>query len=90
MRTVGLFEAKTHLNEYVARAKAVEEVIIMRYNKPVVKIVPLKVKSAPQKTPEFVQRVFHSGGFLADLAKANELLAELDNAEYLSKVKRGV
>lgn len=90
MRAVGLFEAKTHLNEYVARAEAGEEVIIMWHNKPVTIIVPLKAKPAPQKTPKFVQRVFHSGGFLVDLAKVNELIAELDNAENLSKVKRGV
>lgn len=90
MRAVGLLEAITHLSEYVAIAEVVEEVIIMRHNKPAVKIVPLKAKPAPQKTPEFVQRVFHSGGFLVDLAKANELIAELDKAEYLSKVKRGV
>jgi prevent-host-death family protein len=40
MEAVGLFEAKTHLSEYVARAEAGEEVIIMRHNKPVAKIVP--------------------------------------------------
>jgi len=41
MEAVGLFEAKTHLSEYVARAEAGEEVIIMRHNKPVAKIVPI-------------------------------------------------
>ncbi|HYF19815.1 MAG TPA: type II toxin-antitoxin system prevent-host-death family antitoxin [Ramlibacter sp.] len=41
MEAVGLFEAKTHLSEYVARAEAGEEVVIMRHNKPVAKIVPL-------------------------------------------------
>ena len=40
MEAVGLFEAKTHLSEIVARAEAGEEVIIMRHNKPVAKIVP--------------------------------------------------
>jgi prevent-host-death family protein len=41
MTAVGLFEAKTHLSEYVARAEAGEEVVIMRHNKPVAKIVPI-------------------------------------------------
>ena len=41
---VGLFEAKTHLSEYVARAERGEEVIITRHNKPVAKIVPLHAK----------------------------------------------
>jgi prevent-host-death family protein len=39
--TVGLFEAKTHLSELVARAEAGEEVIITRHNKPVAKLVPV-------------------------------------------------
>jgi prevent-host-death family protein len=91
MHAVGLFEAKTHLSEYVARAEAGEEVIIMRHNKPVAKIVPLNAATVvqPRAVPRFVQRVFHSGGFLVDLTKANELIAGLDNEEYLAKVKRG-
>jgi prevent-host-death family protein len=40
--TVGLFEAKTHLSELVARAEAGEEVIITRHNKPVARIVPMQ------------------------------------------------
>ncbi len=40
METIGLFEAKTHLSEYVARAEAGEELIITRHNKPVAMIVP--------------------------------------------------
>jgi prevent-host-death family protein len=45
-QTIGLFEAKTHLSELVARAEAGDEVIITRHNKPVAKIVP--VADAPQ------------------------------------------
>jgi prevent-host-death family protein len=41
METVGLFEAKTHLSELVARAERGEEVIITRHNKPVAKLVPI-------------------------------------------------
>ena len=44
---VGLFEAKTHLSEYVARAEKGEEVIITRHNKPVAKIVPISSAPAP-------------------------------------------
>ena len=44
--TIGLFEAKTHLSELVARAERGGEVIITRHNKPVAKIVP--VKDVPQ------------------------------------------
>lgn len=43
MDQVGLFEAKTHLSELVARAEAGEEVVITRHNKPVAKIVRFEV-----------------------------------------------
>jgi prevent-host-death family protein len=39
--TVGLFEAKTHFSELVARAEAGQEVIITRHNKPVAKLGPV-------------------------------------------------
>jgi prevent-host-death family protein len=41
METVGLFEAKTHLSELIARAERGEEVVITRHNKPVAKLVPI-------------------------------------------------
>ncbi len=37
---MGLFEAKTHLSEVVARVEAGDEVVITRHNKPVARIVP--------------------------------------------------
>lgn len=43
---MGLFEAKTHLSELVARAEQGEEVVITRHNKPVAKIVPFSGVSA--------------------------------------------
>jgi prevent-host-death family protein len=41
METVGLFEAKTHLSELIARVEAGDEVIITRHNKPVARLVPV-------------------------------------------------
>jgi prevent-host-death family protein len=91
MQTVGLFDAKTHLSEYVARAEAGEEVIITRHNRPVAKIVPLNaVAAAPtREIPRFVQRVFHCGGALVDLTKANQLAGELEDEDILAKMRRG-
>lgn len=83
MQTVGLFDAKTHLSEYVARAEAGEEVIIMRHNKPVAKIVSLNAKPVAVEIPKYVQRVFHTGDFLVDVTKASQLAGELDNIEFL-------
>lgn len=39
--SIGLFEAKTHFSELVARAEQGEEVVITRHNKPVARIVPM-------------------------------------------------
>lgn len=85
MHTVGLFEAKTHLSEYVSRAEAGEEVIITRHNKPVAKIVSLSAVVAPpaREIPRFIQRTFDMGVPLVDLTKANQLVAELDNIEFV-------
>lgn len=91
MHTVGLFDAKTHLSEYIARAEAGEEVIITRHNKPVAKIVPLNSRPVPppKAIPPFVQRVFSSGGFLVDVTKANQLAGELEDEEIIAKMRRG-
>jgi prevent-host-death family protein len=48
METVGLFEAKTHLSELIARAERGEEVIITRHNKPVAKLVPITTEISPE------------------------------------------
>jgi prevent-host-death family protein len=42
MHSIGLFEAKTHLSELIARAEKGEEVVITRHNKPVAKLVPVQ------------------------------------------------
>jgi len=41
VESIGLFEAKTHLSELIARAERGEEVVITRHNKPVAKLVPM-------------------------------------------------
>ncbi len=41
MESIGLFEAKTHLSELIARAERGEEVVITRHNKPVARLVPM-------------------------------------------------
>ena len=48
MESIGLFEAKTHLSELIARAERGEEVIITRHNKPVAKLVPMPVSLPDQ------------------------------------------
>ena len=88
MQAVGLFEAKTHLSEYVARAEAGEEVIIMRHNKPVAKIVPLNARPAPLEIPKFKQRTFNMGPLLVSETNMNHLAAELDNQDFIELTAR--
>jgi prevent-host-death family protein len=47
-QTMGLFEAKTHLSELVARVEAGDEVVITRHNKPVAKLVPITTEISPE------------------------------------------
>ena len=78
--TVGLFEAKTRLSEYVARAERGEEVIITRHNKPVARIVPMTAEA-----PRFVQRTFHMGlPQQPDAGQPGKLAGELDVQAFLA------
>ena len=90
MQAVGLFDAKTHFSEYVARAEAGEEVIIMRHNKPVAKLVSLTaVPTPPKKIPKFVQRTFNCGGLLVSETNMNKLNAELEDEYIIEKMRQG-
>ena len=91
MHTVGLFDAKTHLSEYVARAEAGEEVIIMRHNKPVAKLVSLNAVSAapPKAIAPFVQRTFNCGGLLVAQTNMNKLNADLEDGYLIEKMRQG-
>ncbi len=63
MESIGLFEAKTHLSELIARAERGEEVIITRHNKPVAKIVPM-----PAEQPDAAARQAAVESLLASAA----------------------
>jgi len=90
MPSVGLFDAKTHLSEYVARAQAGEEVVIMRHNKPVARIVPFDapVRATPQAMPPFIQRTFDLGEAHVELTRLNQLSDELEDVDVLSRWNR--
>ncbi len=90
--TVGLFDAKTRLSEYVARAEAGEEVIITRHNKPVAKLVPMSAPSRAVQAaeiPPFKQRTFDMGPLLVEAHSLNRLAADLEDEEIIAKMKRG-
>ena len=90
--TVGLFDAKTHLSEYVSRAEAGEEVVITRHNRPVAKLVPMSAPSAaaaPAVEPlPFKQRTFDMGLLLVDGRSLNKVAADLEDEAYLEVMRR--
>ena len=88
MHAVGLFDAKTHLSKYVARAEAGEEVIITRHNKPVAKLVPLNAQPVPREIPKFKQRTFDMGPLLVSETNLNHLAAELENQDFIQLTAR--
>jgi prevent-host-death family protein len=61
MQSIGLFEAKTHLSELVARAEKGEEVVITRHNRPVARIVPfIAAGTAPAARRSAVKALLQS------------------------------
>ena len=94
METIGLFEAKTHLSELVARAEQGEEVIITRHNRPVAKLVPVTAhdqdaaarreaieRDSRRSTINGLLRKVHEGRATADALVAHlERLADAEGA----------
>lgn len=91
MPAIGLFEAKTHLSAYVARAEAGEEVVIMRHHKPVARLVPMNAPclASTRTVPRFVQRTFDLGPALVDMTKLNQLADALEDADLIAKLRQG-
>ena len=85
METVGLFEAKTHLSELIARAERGEETIITRHNKPVAKIVPIMKVS-----PALVRQRLKAIAGMQEIGR--EMIARggpITNEEILEWVREG-
>ncbi|HEY4113688.1 MAG TPA: type II toxin-antitoxin system prevent-host-death family antitoxin [Rhizomicrobium sp.] len=56
-RTVGLFEAKTHLSELVGRAEKGEEIVITKRGKAVAKLGPPPPKHDPEAARAALARI---------------------------------
>jgi len=56
MKTVGAFEAKTHLNELLRRVSKGESIRITRRGVPIAKLVPLDSEGTPDPT-ELVREI---------------------------------
>ena len=85
METVGLFDAKTHLSELIARAERGEEVVITRHNKPVAKLVPITEVSPAL----YAQRLEALKGLQAIGREMIERGGPITNDEILEWVREG-
>lgn len=86
-QTIGLFEAKTHLSELVARAEAGDEVVITRHNKPVAKIVPY----APARPVDLQRRkkaVLRLQALGTKIAKRGGPITEAEIADWIREGRR--
>ncbi|HEV8054390.1 MAG: type II toxin-antitoxin system Phd/YefM family antitoxin [Chloroflexi bacterium] len=62
MKTVSVFEAKTHLSRLLQRVSAGEEIVISRRNRPIARLVP--IVGRPVFTPgQFAGRIALSDDF---------------------------
>ena len=63
MRTTNVAEAKAHLSRLIEKALAGEEIIISKYGKPVVKLVPYERDTRPR---DMSVRVWEGEVYVAD------------------------
>lgn len=74
MRTVGAFEAKTHLSQLLDLVESGEEVTITRHGKPVAQLVTPKARLTP---PEDLNRLVESMRRVSASAKPGPSVLEL-------------
>jgi prevent-host-death family protein len=77
MKTVGTFEAKTHLSALLERVERGEEITITRHGKAVARLVPVGAVSSRDRLEDTVARLkaFRRGRRLGDLS-AKALIEE--------------
>ena len=69
MKTVGAFEAKTHLSQLLEEVEQGEEVLITRHGRAVARLLPLKLNQAEQRLKAIEQlRQFRTGKRLEGLS----------------------
>lgn len=65
IKTVGAYEAKTHLSELLEKVEAGEEITITRHGAPVAKLVPVKRKATADERSEAIARIQKLGASLS-------------------------
>jgi prevent-host-death family protein len=70
MRTVGTFEAKTHLSALLEEVERGKEITITRHGRPVARLVPVEAAPGREQLADSVARLkaFRRGRRLGDLS----------------------
>jgi prevent-host-death family protein len=56
-KTVGAYEAKTHLSKLLEKVEAGEEITITKHGAPVAKLVPVKKEVRPEERVAAIDRI---------------------------------
>jgi prevent-host-death family protein len=83
MKSVGMFEAKTHLSALVEEVEKGGQVVITRHGKPVARLV----RAAPELTPEQIET--RRQAFREIRKHANELRINLTPEEIKESINEG-
>jgi prevent-host-death family protein len=76
-KTVGAYEAKTHLSELLEQVEAGEEIVITKHGVPVAKLVPVKKEANAEERAAAIERIQKLGARLSlNGLKVKDLVAE--------------
>jgi len=76
-KTVGAYEAKTHLSELLEKVEAGAEITITKHGSPVAKIVPIRKEASAEERRAAIQRIQKlAGGLSLGGLKVKDLIRE--------------
>lgn len=76
-KTVGAYEAKTHLSELLEKVEAGEEIVITKHGAPVAKLVPVKKEVSVGERSAAIERIQKLGARLSlNGLKVKDLVTE--------------
>jgi prevent-host-death family protein len=76
-KTVGAYQAKTHLSELLEKVEAGEEIVITKHGSPVAKLVPVKKEATAEERAAAIERIRKlAAGLSLGGLKVKDLIAE--------------
>jgi len=76
-KTVGAYQAKTHLSQLLEKVEAGEEITITKHGAPVARLVPVKKEATLEERVAAIQRIQKlAGGLSLGGLKIKDLISE--------------